>query len=646
MFQISFLNAGILLASLAAILPILIHLFTKQKPQKVFFSSLKFIKESLQERNRSIKLKNLLIILIRTLIILLTILGISRPAIKVPFLKDKQKHNNTAVVIVIDNSLSMDYLVNEQTELQHAKDKAKEINAMLTENDISIVMSRDTEWNRLNSIITYGKFKEKQLENINVTWNAMSLSEVIEEAEKKLQESHYLNKEIYVISDFQNEELPSKSSIPVYFIPSTDNKNRSNLAITQSKSSSSLVKNNNERKIEFEVQNYSNDNYHDVVVQLYMNGSLHSEKMINIQANQSKSENFIISNALKGWNYGWVEVKNERFEADNRHYFTFYTEFEKRIGVFSDSELPRPLQTILKIYAGQNGKIEYLNAQTFSNAMIPQYSFFMVYHQTINPQLKLISDKIKLSNKNLLYILKKDMNQDDASWIAQQLNVSLNKKSDKNDSFITFFNPYHSITQGFDLKQIKKQKIFSIYQISQNSETNTLIQTNQIALAVENYFCLWNIDFQNENNSFIYEAVFPVFAYRTFQYLNNQDILNLQYFINDVFEIKDAEISVNQSNGIHYKNQKVALKKPGIYSIKEKNETELVIGVNQKDFNESIYQRFDQKNKSDIHFLDKSWKKNILISRLGYEIWKYLFFLVLVLIAIEMFLIKKHEHRI
>lgn len=646
MFQISFLNAGILLASLAAILPILIHLFTKQKPQKVFFSSLKFIKESLQERNRSIKLKNLLIILIRTLIILLTILGISRPAIKVPFLKDKQKHNNTAVVIVIDNSLSMDYLVNEQTELQHAKDKAKEINAMLTENDISIVMSRDTEWNRLNSIITYGKFKEKQLENINVTWNAMSLSEVIEEAEKKLQESHYLNKEIYVISDFQNEELPSKSSIPVYFIPSTDNKNRSNLAITQSKSSSSLVKNNNERKIEFEVQNYSNDNYHDVVVQLYMNGSLHSEKMINIQANQSKSEHFIISNALKGWNYGWVEVKNERFEADNRHYFTFYTEFEKRIGVFSDSELPRPLQTILKIYAGQNGKIEYLNAQTFSNAMIPQYSFFMVYHQTINPQLKLISDKIKLSNKNLLYILKKDMNQDDASWIAQQLNVSLNKKSDKNDSFITFFNPYHSITQGFDLKQIKKQKIFSIYQISQNSETNTLIQTNQIALAVENYFCLWNIDFQNENNSFIYEAVFPVFAYRTFQYLNNQDILNLQYFINDVFEIKDAEISVNQSNGIHYKNQKVALKKPGIYSIKEKNETELVIGVNQKDFNESIYQRFDQKNKSDIHFLDKSWKKNILISRLGYEIWKYLFFLVLVLIAIEMFLIKKHEHRI
>lgn len=645
MFQISFLNAGILLATLAAVLPILIHLFTKQKPQKVYFSSLKFIKESLQERNKSIKLKNLLIIIIRTLIILLTILGISRPAIKIPFMKEKQKHNNTAVVIIIDNSLSMDYLINEQTELQHAKAKAKEINAMLTDNDISIVMSRDADWNRLNAIISYGKFKEKQLENINVTWNAMTFSEVIEEAEKKLEESHYLNKEIYVITDFQKEEVPEKSEIPVYFIPSSENKYRSNLAITKSKTTTSFIKNTNERKIDFEVQNFSDETYHDVVVQLNLNGSLHSEKMINIQPNQSKSEDFIISNANKGWNYGWVEVKNERFEVDNRHYFSFYTEFEKRIGVFSDTDLPKSLQTMLSIYAGSNGRIEYLNAQTFSNTRIPEYSFFVVYNQTISPQLKLISDKAKLSNKSILFILKREMNQDDARWIAQQLNITLNKKSETQEGYISFINPYHTITQGFDIKQIKKQKVYSNYLISQNTETNTLIQSSNNAIAVENHFCLWNLDFQNESNSFIYEAVFPVFAYRTFQYLNNQDLLNLQYSVQDIIDIQDAEVSINQSNSIHYKNQKVLLKKPGIYSIKEKNDTELLVGVNQKDFNESAYQRFNQKEKTKIHFLDKSWKSNILSSRLGYEIWKYLFIIVLLLIAFEMILIKKQEHR-
>ena len=131
MFNLSFLNAGILIAGLAAIIPLLIHLFAKQKPKKIYFSSLLFIKKSLKERNKSIKIKNILLIIIRTLIILLSILAIARPALKIPILKNKQAHHDTAVAIILDNSLSMDYLTDTETEFQKAKSTIQKINNML-----------------------------------------------------------------------------------------------------------------------------------------------------------------------------------------------------------------------------------------------------------------------------------------------------------------------------------------------------------------------------------------------------------------------------------------------------------------------------------------------------------------------------------
>jgi len=72
----------------------------------------------------------------------------------------------------------------------------------------------------------------------------------------------------------------------------------------------------------------------------------------------------------------------------------------------------------------------------------------------------------------------------------------------------------------------------------------------------------------------------------------------------------------------------------------------VLIPVNIKSFQESGYQRIKQKSKDNIYFLDSQWENHILQSRLGYEIWKYLFVLVLFLILAEMILIKKHENRI
>ena len=219
--MISFLNSGILLLSSIIIIPILIYLFAKKKPHRVIFSSIRFIKESQQKQKRKINLKNLLLLLIRIMIILFTILAIARPAIKTDFLKEGDAHPKTAIAVIIDNSYSMNYLVDTQTDLEKAKQIAHQINGMLSENDNTILLTLNNNWNDLHAGISIGKLSEKLIDEITISPQIIALEDVLKAAEQKLKETHLPNKEIYFITDMQKQELTIKLEFPTFFIPTS-----------------------------------------------------------------------------------------------------------------------------------------------------------------------------------------------------------------------------------------------------------------------------------------------------------------------------------------------------------------------------------------------------------------------------------------
>ena len=219
MFNLSFLNSGILAVASAMVIPLIIYLFARKKPRKIIFSSIRFIKESQQRQKTKINLKNILLLLIRMLIILFTVLAISRPTVKTGLLKSGKNHPKTAVAIIIDNSYSMNYLTDTKTELEIAKRTALEIINMLSDDDIVQIHTLEKNWNDLHSYLIYGKPKEKLIHSIKITANHLKLKDVIEKAEKEIRESHLPNREIYVLGDMQKQELPKKAESPVFFIP-------------------------------------------------------------------------------------------------------------------------------------------------------------------------------------------------------------------------------------------------------------------------------------------------------------------------------------------------------------------------------------------------------------------------------------------
>jgi hypothetical protein len=79
---LSFLNPFFLFGLFAAAIPILIHLFTRRRPREIRFPSLEFLTEVNQSQIRRLKLKQWLLLLLRTLAIIAIALAMARPALR------------------------------------------------------------------------------------------------------------------------------------------------------------------------------------------------------------------------------------------------------------------------------------------------------------------------------------------------------------------------------------------------------------------------------------------------------------------------------------------------------------------------------------------------------------------------------------
>ncbi|MEO1630684.1 MAG: BatA domain-containing protein, partial [Bacteroidota bacterium] len=103
----TFLNPLVLLGLAAAAIPLLIHLFNFRKPRQVDFSTLAFLKELQRSTMRRVRVKQWLLLALRTLAILCLVLAFARPAVEGAWAGLFGGRVPTSMAVVIDNSLSM-----------------------------------------------------------------------------------------------------------------------------------------------------------------------------------------------------------------------------------------------------------------------------------------------------------------------------------------------------------------------------------------------------------------------------------------------------------------------------------------------------------------------------------------------------------
>lgn len=120
-----------LLLGAAAIVPLLIHLLRRHIGTRVDFPAARYLARAEQEHSRSLRLRNLLLMLLRVAIVLFVATAAARPVMRLA----GSGHGPTALAIVLDNSLSTTVVVDGHPLLEQFRGAAREILAAANATD-------------------------------------------------------------------------------------------------------------------------------------------------------------------------------------------------------------------------------------------------------------------------------------------------------------------------------------------------------------------------------------------------------------------------------------------------------------------------------------------------------------------------------
>lgn len=199
----NFLNPLFLFGLGAAAIPILIHLFTRRRPREVRFPSLEFLAEVHQSEIRRLKLKQWLLLLLRTLAVAALALAMSRPVTKGHV--GARAGAASSVVALVDVSGSMGAIGADGHPLATAARRAVEdVLATLGPGDELLLVPYDRAPRPVSEkpLGDAGRLRAAAgalAAGASSTHHAAAL----ELAARSLAQAHALNRELFWISDFQ-----------------------------------------------------------------------------------------------------------------------------------------------------------------------------------------------------------------------------------------------------------------------------------------------------------------------------------------------------------------------------------------------------------------------------------------------------------
>ena len=357
----------------AASIPLILHLLNLRKLKTIEFSTLLFIKELQKTKIRKIKIKQILLLILRTLIIAFIVFAFARPAIRsnLPLIGTYSK---TSMVIIIDNSFSMDVSDEFGNRFNQAKLSVQKILGNLKDGDeVTIIpMSSTNDFSNFNLSRNLPRVRE-DLSAIKISYTSANLEHSLRKASSLLDKAVNLNKEIYVVSDAQpnifkraynDSIIVNSSSIAMMVIPiGIGTKSEiSNLSIDSVYSVNRIYQIDKTVEVETFIRNHSDKDVNGLVVSLFFNKQRVAQRTMDIQAGQTKSLLIGSEPQVYGLINAYVEIENDAQDADNRRFFGFVVPQPPNIAVIGNQQIT----SIIKILSGLTGDKPAFNAQFYN----------------------------------------------------------------------------------------------------------------------------------------------------------------------------------------------------------------------------------------------------------------------------------------
>ncbi|MDQ7053842.1 MAG: BatA and WFA domain-containing protein [candidate division KSB1 bacterium] len=327
----TFLNSIFAWAFAAAAIPILIHLFTRKKLKVLPFSTLRFLQQMQREKIRQVRLRQWLLLILRTLIIALLVMAFMRPAIQNDSGLPGQKAR-TAAVLVIDNSLAMGQMLRGKSFLTLARQKGLEVlNALEPGDEITLIAAARPAQIVGEPAIYDPQRAAEWLNQIEQTAADFDGEGVLQLVLQTLQETRQLNREVYILANLTGRSL----GLPADSIARDDGKplrvfafewpaeKRRNLQITDVRVNNQIFDLNKVVEVRVTVTNNGDFEENGRLVHLFLNGKRAAQKQVDVPAGEKRTLLFRIVPETAGYQKVEARLENDQNPLDNRRFAIF-----------------------------------------------------------------------------------------------------------------------------------------------------------------------------------------------------------------------------------------------------------------------------------------------------------------------------------
>lgn len=334
----TFLNP-LLLAGLAlAAIPFVIHLFNFRRPRKVNFSSLEFIQELKKTTMQKVRIKQWLLLALRTLALCCLALVFARPTLDSGLAPALAGDVRTSIGIVVDNSPSMELRNADGGYFEQATALASTIaNNIGPGDDLSLITTSSTEVSTFTTAAQAGDAASR----LAIAPSTQSLTDAVRRLGQVLLESGNANIELYVISDGQASTVGDSSAVGSalraagYFLQ-VGSEPPDNVAIESVNISSRIVEQGQPASLTATIRNYGNTVVENYVASAYLNGNRVAQATVEIPAGGTGVAELTITPQSRGWIEGEVRLEEDDFEADNVRRFALHVPDVRRILIVGD----------------------------------------------------------------------------------------------------------------------------------------------------------------------------------------------------------------------------------------------------------------------------------------------------------------------
>ena len=326
----SFLNPFLLYAGIAAVsVPIVIHLLNRRKFQKVVWAAMRFLKVSVEQNQRRLKIEDLSLLVLRCLLILLIGLALSRPVLN--RLAEPLFGSQVTAVIILDNSYSMGMSDGTMTRFDKAKRAAEQVlDSMPAGSSTAVILASDIAQAVIPEPTFDLNLARRILRDALLTDRATDLAPALDRAIDTLQRRLLVRGEIYLLTDGQSSGWRQLAQIQKN-LEAVKNKIRAhivlvgehedhNLGVSELRLASGLTPVKQPLRFEVRVTNYGKEEARDVRVTLHVDSDPPSDEFAIdvLPPGATKAVSLFARLRTEGFHSVTARISPDRLPADDQ----------------------------------------------------------------------------------------------------------------------------------------------------------------------------------------------------------------------------------------------------------------------------------------------------------------------------------------